>query len=164
MWSGRNLHRGGLPALTSLAQAVRRFFADSSNGAPVVGSWTYSHDALNRLAGSQEQGSQPVNPMTNYCWSYDAFGNRTSQDAATSPFQSGFGGASPCLPANPPPISYNANNQINGGPVVAVYDAAGDITNDGKNQYPCSWFLEFQQFCVSVSHGEREASQSPLLA
>src|SRR6185437_10255486 len=98
-----------------------------------MGTWSSSYDSLNRLAGAQ--AAQPGNSFTNYCWSYDAFGNRTSQEMATSAFQSGSGGESPCLPANPQPTTYNANNQINGGPVLATYDAAGDLTNDGNHQY-----------------------------
>lgn len=99
----------------------------------VMGTWTFSYDTLNRLAGAQD--SEPNNSFTNYCWSYDAFGNRTNQEGATSAFQSGSGGGSPCLPENPQPLSYNTKNQISDGPIVPAYDSAGDVTNDGTNQY-----------------------------
>ena len=98
----------------------------------VMGSWTFSYDNLNRLAGSQ--GNQPGNSFTNYCWSYDAFGNRTGQDPSTVAFQSGSGGQSPCTPANPPALTYNGNNQESGntgGTIIPPsYDAAGNVTND----------------------------------
>jgi hypothetical protein len=86
----------------------------------VMGTWAPAYDTLNRMMGST--GSQQGNSFTNYCWSYDSFGNRTNQEAATSAFQSGSGGPSACLPANPQPLTYNINNQINGGPSVPSYD------------------------------------------
>lgn len=51
-----------------------RLFPNSSNGVPLMGTWSFSYDSLNRLA--QAQVNQPGNSMTHYCWSYDAFGNR----------------------------------------------------------------------------------------
>jgi hypothetical protein len=64
--------------------------------------------------------------------SWPPVGNRTSQEAAASAFQSGSGGLSACLPANPQPLTYNASNQINGGPGVPSYDQAGNILSDNN--------------------------------
>jgi len=93
-----------------------------------MGTWAASYDTLNRLAGSV--GSQQGNSFTNYCWSYDSFGNRTNEEKGTSAFQGG--GAAACTPANPQPLTYNANNRVSGGPSVPSYDAAGDITADNN--------------------------------
>jgi len=49
----------------------------------VMGSWNFNYDTLNRLAGASD--TAPANPtskrvsthLSYYCWSYDAFGNRT---------------------------------------------------------------------------------------
>jgi RHS repeat-associated protein len=92
-------------------------------GDAVMGTWAPTYDSLNRLAGST--GSQTGNSFTNYCWSYDNWGNRTSQEASASAFQSGSGGFSSCLPQNPAPVTYNTNNQVSGGPSVPTYDPSG---------------------------------------
>jgi RHS repeat-associated protein len=94
----------------------------------VMGTWTYTYDTLNRLAGST--GSEPGNSDTNYCWSYDAFGNRQQEEGSTTTFEPGSGGPNLCQPVNPQPFLYNSNNQISSGPAVPVYDQAGNITTD----------------------------------
>jgi RHS repeat-associated protein len=88
-------------------------YSDSVNGI-----WSsIGYDALNRLTNA----TQSVNGFTQYlCWSYDSFGNRLAQNISSSPCNG---------PA--PTVSYNPNNQIQG----LAYDAAGNLTNDGRNQY-----------------------------
>jgi RHS repeat-associated protein len=107
----------------------------------VMGTWNYGYDTLNRLATSQQTRGPsdthaPTVPFKNYCWSYDAFGNRTTEIGSTSVFASGSGGAASC--PGSVPFTYSANNQINGGSSVPTYDASGDITADNNgdgNQY-----------------------------
>lgn len=107
----------------------------------LMGNWTFTYDRLNRLAGST--GSQSGNPYTNYCWSYDSFGNRKNEEGSTEAFQSPSGGASPCQPQTGAGLtntwaSYNANNQISETALMPngdLYDPAGDVTNDGANKY-----------------------------
>jgi RHS repeat-associated protein len=96
----------------------------------VMGTWAPSYDTLNRLITST--GSQTGNSFTNYCWSYDNFGNRTSQESSAGTFQSGSGGFSACVPQNPAPLTYNTNNQVSGGPSVPSYDQAGNVTADNN--------------------------------
>jgi hypothetical protein len=85
----------------------------------LMGNWTFTYDPLNRMAGSI--GSQSGNPYTNYCWSYDSFGNRTNEEGSTEAFQSPSGGASACQPQTGAGLtttwaSYNpGNNQPGGG-------------------------------------------------
>jgi hypothetical protein len=113
-----NLNR--LPSLAS--------YTDS-----VMGAWNFSYDSLNRLVSSHNTAASSATPQFagNYgCWSYDAFGNRLSQAVSTTP----------CNAA--PPLtswaSYNASNQFtatSAAPGGVPYDAAGNVTNDGVNQY-----------------------------
>ena len=63
----------------------------------------------------------------NYCWSYDAWGNRTDEEGSNSAYSSNAGGASAC--SSQPQTEYNANNQIVGSGAPS-YDAAGDVTSD----------------------------------
>lgn len=106
----------------------------------VMGAWNFSYDALSRLTTAEDTAttSTSIQYANNWgCWSYDAFGNRTSQSMSSTP----------C--GNNPPLTswaqYNGTvngtnnnqmsqtnqneNQANG------YDAAGDVINDGVNQY-----------------------------
>jgi RHS repeat-associated protein len=110
----------------------------------VMGTWSYSYDNLNRLANSA--GSQPNNPITNYCWVYDQFGNRTVQSGAggSAVFEGGSG--NPCqlesgtLYTNAW-MTPTANNQMSSSSqsvasgIPIQYDAAGNMTGDGQNQY-----------------------------
>ena len=79
-------------------------------------SWLFAYDNLNRLTGAT--GSQ-VGPNSttglNYCWQYDAFGNRTLN----------YPGA---CSSNLPQIPYGTNNQLLSG--LQAYDAAGNVTTD----------------------------------
>ena len=91
----------------------------------VMGTWSFGtsgYDSLNRLVG----GSATSGPYQGLqmSWSYDSFGNRTSEN---------FGGSSGAsLPASTTP-QYNANNQVTGGSLG--YDPAGNVTADNANQY-----------------------------
>jgi RHS repeat-associated protein len=125
-------------------------YADS-----VMGTWAnIAYDNVNRVALAQQTGTptdpyvKPV-PFADYCWSYDAFGNRTMQEGSSEAFQSGSGGLSACTPQTGAttgtdwatyPTSGSVNNQVQqtNAPGIAatyLYDAAGDITYDGTNQY-----------------------------
>jgi RHS repeat-associated protein len=102
-------------------------FSDSVNG-----SWSDIHyDNLNRLsAATQAVTGQPTQYL---CWTYDSFGNRLTQTATNSP----------CNVASPPNPStlaqYNSQNQVSFlsdlMPLGLGYDEAGNVTNDGTNQY-----------------------------
>ena len=83
-------------------------YTDTSNNQPIMGTWTFQYDSLNRLATATS--TQPGNPYPNYCWSYDrgprrqvfvagvgdGFGNRTDQMSASVAFALGQGGANTC--------------------------------------------------------------------
>lgn len=103
----------------------------------VIGNWNfnvassvgnYSYDTLNRLVSGQAT-SGPYSGKYG-CWTYDGFGNRTMEAISSTPCNS-----------NPAPTTwahYNSSNQITGTPLMTSgddYDAAGDVTNDGSNQY-----------------------------
>jgi RHS repeat-associated protein len=98
-------------------------FADS-----VMGQWSFGYDNLNRLiTGHATSGAY----NTQYgCWAYDAFGNRTNEAISTT-----------ACNASPTPTTwanFNSHNQISGTnlmPSGDVYDAAGNVTADGVNQY-----------------------------
>jgi RHS repeat-associated protein len=110
---------------------LNRTFASYTDS--VMGTWNFSYDTLNRLVSSQNTAASSATPQFagNYgCWSYDAFGNRLSQAISTTP----------C--AGTPPLTswatYNASNQFtatSAAPGGVPYDPAGDVTNDGVNQY-----------------------------
>lgn len=97
----------------------------------VIGAWNYQnpgYDNLNRLVnGSATSGTYSGQ---NVCWTYDAYGNRLSEAITTTACSS-----------SPTPTQwahYNSSNQVtatNQATGGLGYDAAGDITNDGVNQY-----------------------------
>jgi RHS repeat-associated protein len=114
---------------------------------PLMGSWSYTYDSLNRLATANS--NQPGNPYPYYCWSYDSFGNRLQQISASSAFQSSQGGPNAC-PAGPGQnlwAQYNgttngtSNNQMSATSQnqsqgqAGGYDQAGNMLNDGGHQY-----------------------------
>jgi RHS repeat-associated protein len=116
----------------------------------VMGMWSFSsgYDSLNRLSlGTQTPA--PVNGVTQspqyFCWNYDNFGNRQQQEISSEAFQSGSGGANACNAQSGVSLttdlaSYYGNNQISstnarGVTASPVYDASGDVTNDGVNTY-----------------------------
>lgn len=88
----------------------------------------YGYDTLNRLVAGQAT-SGPYNGQYS-CWTYDAFGNRTMEAIS--------GTACNSSPASTTWASFNSSNQITGTNLMTggdYYDAAGDVTNDGRNQY-----------------------------
>ena len=110
----------------------------------VMGTWNSTYDTLNRLAGAADApptGATTTLPNVspNYCWSYDAFGNRTMQAGSSAAFSN----SATCTADSSATLisawaTYNAKNQIIGtpqSPAGPVYDASGDVTDDGKNQY-----------------------------
>jgi RHS repeat-associated protein len=110
----------------------------------VMGTWNFTYDTLNRLAGAADApptGATTTLPNVspNYCWSYDAFGNRTMQAGSSAAFSN----SATCTADSSATLisawaTYNAKNQIIGtpqSPAGPVYDASGDVTDDGKNQY-----------------------------
>jgi hypothetical protein len=116
---------------------LRQYTDDSANG-PIMGSWAFSYDTLNRLSGAAD--SQPANSNTSYCWSYDGFGNRQQQAGSNHAFTNATGAAA-CTAAggasfNNAWASYNAKNQITGTPTGGpAYDPAGDVLQDSQNKY-----------------------------
>jgi RHS repeat-associated protein len=91
----------------------------------VNGAWSFGaggYDSLNRLV-SGSSGSGPYQGLQ-MSWSYDSFGNRTSESFGGSPSVS--------LPTGTTAY-YNANNQVTGG--ALGYDPAGNVTADNANNY-----------------------------
>jgi RHS repeat-associated protein len=122
---------------------VTSFSDDSSNG-PIMGTWSMAnssgsgfcmvqnsgYDCLNRLVAAQAtsgpyQGLQAT-------WSYDSFGNRTSEN-----FSGSMLGNMPVPPSDT--TNYDANNQVSStsllGGGAPGYDAAGNVIRDNQNQY-----------------------------
>jgi RHS repeat-associated protein len=94
----------------------------------LIGEWDFGYDSLNRLT-SATGVSGSFNGITvstaSQGWTYDSFGNRTSQTAGS----------------NQTPTEWatygSANNRIvtNNLPGTVTYDAAGRLTNDGSKGY-----------------------------
>ena len=97
----------------------------------IMGTWTFGYDTLNRLVTGTVTAGDFNGQYA--CWSYDPFGNRTSEALSTTACSN-----------NPPLMSwatYNVSNtnrmdttsqnpsQSNG------YDQAGDVASDGVNSY-----------------------------
>jgi RHS repeat-associated protein len=117
----------------------------------VQGTLSFSYDTLNRLATgtSTPPSGQSASPYPNYCWSYDAFGNRLQQMSASIPFTGAQGGANACSTSGAlgenvwaqynGTINGSGNNQVSAtsrNPNQGqYYDAAGNPSNDGTNQY-----------------------------
>jgi hypothetical protein len=92
------------------------------------------YDALNRLTSSKN--TAVTGASTHYanfwgCWSYDSFGNRLSESISST-----------ACGSTPPMTSwanYNASNRMvstnQNSAQASGYDAAGDVTYDGVNQY-----------------------------
>ncbi|MDP9049378.1 MAG: Ig-like domain-containing protein, partial [Acidobacteriota bacterium] len=121
-----------------------RGYVDTVNGI-----WTnISYDSLNRLsAATQTDFSQATQ---SFCWSYDGFGNRTLQASSNQPFANVAG--TPCTLASGATMSSttpalytadgttntpdNGKNRLTGGAMGQfVYDNAGNITSDTRNNY-----------------------------
>jgi RHS repeat-associated protein len=76
--------------------------------------------------GSSQQG--PVYTASSYATAYDPFGNRQLQSFQTAA----------CSTSYTPTVTYNSNNQVTKAPSSVsgfTYDAAGNVLNDGLNQY-----------------------------
>ena len=65
-----------------------------------MGSWQFGYDQLNRLttAANPAWATGPQVPAAgwapNFCWAYDAFGNRLQQATSSLPFTTGNGSCS----------------------------------------------------------------------
>ena len=97
----------------------------------VMGAWSFGYDNLDRLSSAQNTGNGISTQFANMygCWTYDSFGNRTKEafsTATTTPCASGANDNAQLTVSTP-----TAQNQVSG----LYYDAAGDVTNDGRNQY-----------------------------
>jgi RHS repeat-associated protein len=112
----------------------------TSDNDKVMGDWLFTPDTLNRLGAATD--NETGNPNTNYCWGYDAFGNRIIQAGSSAAFQVG---SPTCTPAAEASFSSTwahyttANNNrltsTSQAPGGVSYDASGDVVNDGVNQY-----------------------------
>jgi RHS repeat-associated protein len=107
----------------------------------VMGNWTFTPDTLNRLSGAT---NLPVSSSSTsyYCWSYDGFGNRTLQGVSSAGFATGAPACTPQTSASYEGVwahvSTSNNNQFSNTQQAVggvVYDGAGNILNDGVNQY-----------------------------
>ena len=87
----------------------------------VIGNWTYGYDNLNRLV-SGFASSGPYHD-TNSAWTYDGFGNRTSEISPISNSSATY--------------TYGSNQVASSTTSAAgyLYDAAGDVQYDGLNYY-----------------------------
>jgi hypothetical protein len=113
----------------------------------VMGTWNYSYDAVDRLTTAAQVLSTPTSTgyaVMNGCWTYDSYGNRTSEAVSTM----GCG-------SNPPKASwanYNAaNNRVTTASTATagyIYDAAGNTLFDGVNRY---WYDAEGQLCAVQS-------------
>jgi RHS repeat-associated protein len=100
------------------------------------------YDTLNRLSRATQT---PVSGSAqSYCWSYDAFGNRTAQAISNQPFSNGAGtncqAASGAALLASTQVSYSSanNNRLNvtpNAPNGVSHDASGNVTDDGLNEY-----------------------------
>ena len=95
----------------------------------VMGQWNYGYDNLNRLTNGSAtaEGIQADYTNATSNWTYDAFGNRTGESWGSSGNYSGNS-----VPANTG-ATFTSANQMNG--TQFTYDAAGDVTWDGLNNY-----------------------------
>ena len=105
----------------------------------VMGSGTFTPDTLNRLSSAT---NLPVSSSaTNYyCWSYDSFGNRSLQGVSTAAFASGPPACTPQSSASYEGVwahiaSNNRFSNTQQAMAGVAYDGAGNILNDGVNQY-----------------------------
>jgi RHS repeat-associated protein len=120
-------------------------YTDSVNG-----TWNFGfsgYDALNRLsAGTQTPVAGNGNPQS-FCWTYDSFGNRTTQATSNQSFANAPG-ASTCQVASGSTLytntwaSYTVNGTDPGTNRIASipsgtysYDGSGNVTGDTTNGY-----------------------------
>ena len=95
-------------------------YTDSSMNAPLIGTWNFTYDDMNRLtSGTATSG---VDDGLVLGWTYDRYGNRWEQNVT------GTGNAS----AVSPQLSFTGNNnRIDGW----FYDAAGNLLYDYIHHY-----------------------------
>jgi RHS repeat-associated protein len=91
----------------------------------VMGTWNFTYDTLNRLATAQNTAATPVSQPQGFAgiggsWTYDGFGNRKLEALSNANGNVQYTVTAP-----------SANNQVSG----FQYDAAGNATWDGQNQY-----------------------------
>jgi len=103
----------------------------------VTGTWAFGYDTLNRLTAANAS-SGPYSGESG-CWNYDAFGNRTVEAFSTQT-------TTPCAQGANDNAQYTvttptALNQVSG----FQYDAAGNVLNDGKNNY---WYDAEGRLCA----------------
>jgi RHS repeat-associated protein len=108
-----------------------------------MGAWSFQYDTLNRLMTGN--ATWPDNTPQYACWNYDSFGNRQQQEISSAAFESGSGGANACSAQSSAYLatdiaSYYSNNRIASTNARGVswtpgYDASGNMTSDGANQY-----------------------------
>jgi RHS repeat-associated protein len=99
----------------------------------VNGNWTYTYDDMNRLTQGVCTANCPAAQGMTY--SYDRFGNRWSENVTAG---SGI----------QPTYYFNANNQIDISGVL--YDAAGNVTNDGAG-LSHSYFYDAENRIIQVN-------------
>jgi RHS repeat-associated protein len=98
-----------------------------------MGAWNFSYDSLNRLTTAQNTAASSATPQyagQNLCWSYDSFGNRTTQQIQSAA----------CSSTPAPTAAYTSSNRVTWTSVNAagnnfIYDAAGDVTSDNSHSY-----------------------------
>lgn len=107
-----------------------------------MGSWSFGYDQLNRLVTAANT-SMPAGSdwAQDFCWAYDAFGNRLAQSTSNV----GFSWSDATCTFNGTQYqntlaSFNAQNQIAstnapGFSWPPIYDGAGDVIDDGNNAY-----------------------------
>jgi len=114
-----------------------------------MGQWSFGYDQLNRLVTAQNGDAYlPGTPdppahtwAADFCWAYDSFGNRLQLSTSDAAFNwsdgtCAFNGTNVTSVL----ASYNAQNRMTstnapGFTFSPSYDAAGDVTNDGRNVY-----------------------------
>lgn len=112
-----------------------------SSADSVMGTWSpITYDSLNRLAGATVQPASGGSAY--YCWGYDAFGNRTIQSISDQTFQVGSpsctapsGAIVSVMVANLSTLNNNQLSTTSLAPGGVTYDPAGEVLNDGVNQY-----------------------------
>ena len=104
-----------------------------------MGTWDFNYDTLNRLTGASSNPSS--NQPQYYCWTYDSFGNRKLQASSSTAFTAGSPACTGGTNLATTWANYNTqanNNRIantSQAPGGVTYDAAGNLVNDGVNQY-----------------------------
>ena len=131
---GANAFSGGYAPLYSYSVPSGGYAANSNLMAQsdsVMGDWAFQYDALNRLTLAAPAYNTPA-ALRNMigCYGYDAFGNRTLAGITTTD----------CSGTILQTATYNAKNQVTWTSVNAAaigfgYDNAGNVTNDGQNEY-----------------------------